>query len=390
MFRKARLLGGIAILMIIALLGLYATVLAPSEAPSSGSSPQPTPTSEAGNSMTLDDLLTQVGEELPGFGGFLLERVTNTPPYGYIVYVYMLDTTQREAVERAVKQTLGADQFAREILGVRVVQGDYYMVQLSQWYEHVRQINDPGLVLMDLDEGKNRLEVRVVDDAAVQRVEEKLKELPVPREAVNITIIYDSARDPVSPTEVDDPISDAELRDLETIARQKGISLQAAIDRYAWNDNFALVVAKIREAFPADFTEAAIVDAGHAWVAFAGPVPEAAREMIYAWDKSHSRVSVEVRSNLGFSELEKQRAIEAVHYAVVKAPEVRDAVTRFDFATGQITTTVVLEDTASDTVLDDLRAKATKALIDATRPDILNYIKIDVAYSTRPTLGDPE
>ncbi|MDY6911284.1 MAG: hypothetical protein SVM79_02865 [Chloroflexota bacterium] len=34
------------------------------------------------------------------------------------------------------------------------------------------------------------------------------------------------------PPEVDDSISDAELQDLQSIARQKGISLQAAIDRF--------------------------------------------------------------------------------------------------------------------------------------------------------------
>ena len=74
-----------------------------------------------------------------------------------------------------------------------------------------------------------------------------------------------------SPPEIDDPVSDAELQDLQSVADQTSISLQAAIDRYAWNDNFALAVAKIREASPAAFAGAEIVDTGHAWVAFAGP-----------------------------------------------------------------------------------------------------------------------
>ncbi len=190
--------------------------------------------------------------------------------------------------------------------------------------------------------------------------------------------------------EIDDPPSDAELRDLQHIASQEGISLQEAIDRYAWNDNFALAVEKIREAVPAAFTGSEIVDAGHAWVAFTGPAPEAALDIIDTFTSSHSGVSVEVRTELGFSEVELQRAIEAVHYAVLGAPEVRDASTSFDSATGQIRTTVALESTASDSVLDDLRAVAEKNLIDATRTDILNSITTSVVRSDREVLSGDE
>ncbi len=190
-----------------------------------------------------------------------------------------------------------------------------------------------------------------------------------------------------SPPEIDDPVSDAELQDLQSVADQTSISLQAAIDRYAWNDNFALAVAKIREASPAAFAGAEIVDTGHAWVAFAGPAPESARDIIGTFRSSHSGVSVEVRDNLGFTEVELERAIEAVHFAVLKAPEVRDAVTSFNFATGQIRTIVVLESTTSDSVLDDLQTVASKDLIDATRADILNSIKVSVVRSDREVLG---
>ena len=48
-------------------------------------------------------------------------------------------------------------------------------------------------------------------------------------------------------------ISEAELIDLQAIADQKGMSLQAAIDRYAWNDDFDVAVSQIREAVPRGF-----------------------------------------------------------------------------------------------------------------------------------------
>ena len=194
----------------------------------------------------------------------------------------------------------------------------------------------------------------------------------------------------VAPPEIDDPPNAAELRDLQDIASQHGISLQAATDRYAWNDNFALSVARIREAAPAAFAGAEIVDAGHAWVAFSGPIPQVAQDIIDTFTNGHSGVSVQVRTNLGFSEVELQRGIEAVHYAVFQAPEVRDASTSFDFATGQITTTVVLESAPSESALDNLRAIAAANLTDATRADIVNSITTTVVISDQQVLGGYE
>ena len=191
----------------------------------------------------------------------------------------------------------------------------------------------------------------------------------------------------VAPPGIDDAISDAELQDLQTVASQSGLSLQEAIDRYAWNDNFAFAVSEIREASPEAFARAEIVDGDRAWVGFAGDVPQAALDIIDTFRSSHSGVRVEVRTDLGFTEVELQSAIQAVHSAVFEAPEVRDADTSFDFATGQITTTVVLESTASGSVLDDLRTVAAANLTNATRADIVNSITTYVVRSEHQVLG---
>ena len=125
----------------------------------------------------------------------------------------------------------------------------------------------------------------------------------------------------------DSRISSAELEDLQTVANQFGISLQEATDRYAWNDNFALAVAQIREAFPEAFAGAEIVDGNRAWVAFAGQTPEAARAMIDTFGSTQSGISVEARADVGFTEVELQRAIKAAHFAVLEATHVLDAST---------------------------------------------------------------
>ncbi len=192
------------------------------------------------------------------------------------------------------------------------------------------------------------------------------------------------------PPEIDDPPSDAELSDLQAVADQKGMSLQEAIDRYAWNDNFGLAVMGIRRAFPEDFTGSEIADANHAWVGFAGAAPEGVGDMIERFTSSHSGVSVEVRTNLGFTETEKKRGLEAVHFAIREAPEVIDVVTYFDFETRQIRTTVLLDRKVSDSVLEDLRAIAMKRLSGAIRPDVLDIFTVSVVRAEGPLLSGDE
>ena len=200
----------------------------------------------------------------------------------------------------------------------------------------------------------------------------------------------ESAPPEASPPEIDDPPNSAELSDLQAIADRKGISLQEAIDRYAWHGNFALAVSRIRATAPGTYAGAEIVDGAHAWIGFTGHPPKAALDILELFRSSHGRVSVEVRIDLEFSEAELEKAIPAVHYAVLKASGVLDASTSFDSATGQIRTIVVLEDTASDSRLDDLRTMATKRLIEVTRPDILDSITISVVRSQGPVLGGDE
>ena len=179
----------------------------------------------------------------------------------------------------------------------------------------------------------------------------------------------------------------AELEDLQFVADQKGISLQIAIARYGWHDNFSLAVTQIREAVPDAFTGAEIVDGSNAWVAFKAGAPQAALDTIGTFKNSHTGVSVQVRANKGFTEVELRKAIEAAHYVVYQSSEVRDAVTTFDFATGEIESIVVLEDTAPTSAIEGLKAIAKTKLIDATRADILSSISATVVRSERDVLS---
>lgn len=143
----------------------------------------------------------------------------------------------------------------------------------------------------------------------------------------------------------------------------------------------------ISEVAPEDFAGAEILGHREARIAFKGQPPQAALDILDIFRSSHSGISVEVRTNASIIEIELQKAIPAVHYAVFRYPGVRNASTSFESSTSQIRTVVVLELTASPFILDDLREIATQSLMDETRPDILDTISVSVVRSPFPVLG---
>ena len=189
------------------------------------------------------------------------------------------------------------------------------------------------------------------------------------------------------PPEIRDAVSEAELQDLQAVAEQYGMTLQEAFDRYAWNDDFSRAVQRIGEVTPDSFAGAAIVDATNAWIAFTGTPPKAALDIIDEFTSSHSRVTVEVRTGQSLTEAEIEEAVSAVYDAVAKTPGVLDAIAGFDPRTNRIGMTVVLAETAPDSVVDELRAIAEQRLVEVTRPDILDSISVNVVRLKTPVLG---
>ena len=161
---------------------------------------------------------------------------------------------------------------------------------------------------------------------------------------------------------IEDQISAAEMQDLMLVAEQNDAPLDEVIDRYAWNDNFALAVTEIRDAYPDLFSSAEIVDAQHAWVTFKGIPPERVHAVLDSFAQVAPSVKVELRGGEGYSERELQASIEDVHYAIYDSPGVRDAATSFDADTRTITTSVVLADRPQDSVVASLNATARETL----------------------------
>jgi len=205
--------------------------------------------------------------------------------------------------------------------------------------------------------------------------------------AASIEVAVEPNVPDVTAPEVGDPIGEAELRDIEFIADAQGLSLEEAIAQYAWNDNFALLTSRIREGFPADFATAGIVDSDQAFVAFAGSAPIAADQLIQEFAAAFGKVSVDIRSNAGYSEAELVVAIPAAHYAVFQIAGVLDAHTSFDTESQTITTTVVLKSGAAETALHELQASAIAGISAVGIDGLLDRIGVSVVQSSHSVLS---
>jgi hypothetical protein len=132
---------------------------------------------------TVDDLFAEVAQQVPTFGGMFFDENDNN-----ILYLYLLNPTQKAMVERAI-----AAVFGPRLPGlippqeVRVLQGQYSFLQLKQWHDRMMALFTlPGVLMIDIDDNKNRLKVGVKSIDMRDIVEQELDKLGIPREAVTI------------------------------------------------------------------------------------------------------------------------------------------------------------------------------------------------------------
>ncbi|MGH2455197.1 MAG: hypothetical protein ACRDHD_02930 [Candidatus Limnocylindria bacterium] len=162
-----------------------------------------------------------------------------------------------------------------------------------------------------------------------------------------------------------DPISDAEMQDLETLAAHYGMGIDDAIARFAWNDNFSIAVDQIRQRFPAEFAGARIESASSAWVSFAGRPPSEALAVLEEFGRSSPglAVDVEVVANRGFTESKLDEAVQSVHYALMASPLVLSASSGYDIQTGLVSSQVILAEG-----VDESRVRELQDLADSLLP----------------------
>ena len=176
------------------------------------------------------------------------------------------------------------------------------------------------------------------------------------------------------------PISDATLQDMGSIANTEGISVQAAVDQYGWHNPFSLAVADIRVVAADDFSGAAITGNEQAWIAFAGDtVPEAATDALAGFRDDYPNVTIEFRTGTSFTKREISAAMRAAYFKVYNSPEVQDATASFNSETLQVEIVAnVGTDSPDPAVMEELVRKAKEGVSEEGGPDLLDVVGVTV------------
>lgn len=147
---------------------------------------------KAQDDLNLNQKLEAVVNQIPDFGGFFLNDDGNP-----VVYLLNPDTDRINEVENALTEVFGDDILERGDSPRRVVEnpqlelreGTYTIGELYQWFERSGEVFEiESVVFTDLDERNNNLKIGINDIEYLNAVEQKLDELDIPREAVEIVL----------------------------------------------------------------------------------------------------------------------------------------------------------------------------------------------------------
>lgn len=134
--------------------------------------PAPTPAGP-----TLDELFLEVGKDVPGFAGVVLDG-------DGVLAIKLADTTQGPQARVAVARVFG-DAPALRSVATRLVPVRYSFAQLHSWREAIYGKGLPnGIRLVDADEGRNVVRIGTQDGSTAQAVRDLARSLDIPEDAV--------------------------------------------------------------------------------------------------------------------------------------------------------------------------------------------------------------
>ena len=174
-------------------------------------------------------------------------------------------------------------------------------------------------------------------------------------------------------------LSDAELEDLQFVADAKGITLDQAIERYGWHDDFSAVVTAIRDDDPDGLVDAAITGASSARIEFSGSISGGAQDAIDNFKSENPGVAISVQTGLGLTGRKVEDAVVGAHFAVLNEDGVQDSVAYFDSYANEIVVIVQMATPPSDEKQSSLEKAAERGATEATRPDIMDSLTISLS-----------
>lgn len=168
---------------------------------------------------TYDDLLLRVAQQVPAFGGMFFEFQKRS--YTGVLYIYLLDPSQREAAAQAIMSVFGP--LYPDLLPPREIQilpARYSFLQLKEWFDRISSLHHlPEVTMSDINDEKNHLTLGVIqlNSEVVMRIEEELTRLGIPREAVELIQTGPFVEDHLHLAQVLDTNRNGFLDDLEIL-----------------------------------------------------------------------------------------------------------------------------------------------------------------------------
>ena len=179
----------------------------------------------------------------------------------------------------------------------------------------------------------------------------------------------------------------AELKDLQFMANTKGITLDEAIARYAWRDDFSMMVSAIEDDDPDSVVDAASTSGSSARIKFSGSISGNARNAIDKFKSENPGVAISVQTGLGLTGREVEEAVVGAHFAVMAEDGVQDSVTYYDGDANEIVVTIQMANPPSDEKLSSLEKTAERGAAEATRPDITDSLTISLSVVQHDLTG---
>lgn len=155
---------------------------------------------------TPDEYLLAVGELAPRFGGYFYgdQGILNI----YILGLAAASQKQKDDVVAAMVRVYGEGILSDGIRQypstpqswlddppLKLLDGNHSMVDLYTWYQRLNELHTVlsddvrnKISSFDLDEGKNRLRIGVIEESVISTIQAGLKELGIPVDAVAVEV----------------------------------------------------------------------------------------------------------------------------------------------------------------------------------------------------------
>ena len=201
--------------------------------------------------------------------------------------------------------------------------------------------------------------------------------------AVSAFLLTSRGNLPVAAIDHSNVSGPTELDDLQFLADAKGITLDEAIARYAWRDDFSKMVSAIEDDDPDSIAGAASTSGSTATIRFSGLISADAQRAIDDFEAKNPSLTISKQTNLGYSERESEEAVVGAYYAVMAERGVKDGTAHFEGETNEIVIFAKMETPPSDAEKARLERAAEQGAKESTRPNITDSLTISLSVVQR-------